>query len=484
VATTLVLTASAARIALEDMQATVIVLGDLGRSPRMQYHTLALARQGIDVDLVGEHGTPCMGEVEEHARIRVHRLLAPRSARAASWPAPFALAYAALRVVLQTVQLFWILVVRSRTPDVVLVQNPPAIPALSLAALTARVRHARLIIDWHNFSHSMLSLRLSSAHPLVRLVRRHEHCMARRAHLHVCVSRAMRAELDSFWKVQAHVLYDRPAARFHPTPPAEGQALFRRLGEQLDLPAAWLSALIGDSSTHTQPGDRTKPPAPASLNAADVPQGTAAAGGSCVEQASRPTDRPFVVVSATSWTADEDFGLLLNSLVEVEARLASRRPPCAGLLVLITGDGPLRAGFEDSVRRRGFRRVCVRTVWLSADDYPLLLGAADLGVCVHRSASGLDLPMKILDMHGSGLPVCALDYGPVIRELVRPGQNGLLFREEQELAGQILQFVSSSQEGQPSLRELRRTLSSESRPSWEEEWRAVLLPLLGPATST
>ena len=35
----------------------VIVLGDLGRSPRMQYHALSLCREGYDVEFVGYGGT-------------------------------------------------------------------------------------------------------------------------------------------------------------------------------------------------------------------------------------------------------------------------------------------------------------------------------------------------------------------------------------------------------------------------------------------
>ena len=35
---------------------TIVVLGDLGRSPRMQYHALSIAKHGATVQLVGYLG--------------------------------------------------------------------------------------------------------------------------------------------------------------------------------------------------------------------------------------------------------------------------------------------------------------------------------------------------------------------------------------------------------------------------------------------
>lgn len=123
--------------------------------------------------------------------------------------------------------------------------------------------------------------------------------------------------------------------------------------------------------------------------------------------------------------------------------------------------------------------VGIITPWLDTEDYPTVLATADLGVCLHWSSSGLDLPMKVVDMFGCGLPVCAYNF-KCINELVKHGQNGFIFNSYQELAEQLL-FWFENFPSNPTLVEskeiFRKNMISFQTLRWHDNWSSVALPI-------
>jgi beta-1,4-mannosyltransferase len=401
----------------------------------MRYHAQALSAHGVEVDLVGFDGTPLPRAITSDPRITVHRLSASmlrHGAPGLSY-APVALVDAA-RIGFR----LWMTLRRLPRPDLVLVQNPPAFPTLMVTRLALAHRGVRFVIDWHNIGYTLLRLRLGQWHPAVRFARWLERRDARHAAASLCVSRGLAEFLKSrFGLADTHVLYDRPASIFTPLARVDReqcrQALFSRLGVH--------AGVVG------------------------------------------------FIVCPTSWTEDEDFDVVIDAVVRLDDRIrgwetanpAMRFPD---LVILVTGDGARRTEFERRFAGLPARRVHLRTRWLEPEDYPRVVGSADLGLCLHRSSSGLDIPMKVADLFGAGVPVCALDYGATLAERVRHGTNGLLFSTAEQLASVLFDLFEAFPGDDRTFERLRTGARKSARMSWDEGWAREALPVLLPETAS
>lgn len=173
----------------------VVVLGDIGRSPRMQYHSLSLAEEGHKVDIVGYGETEPLDEIKRKELISYHYLLPVPNLHLPK------LAYYIFKTLWQSVTLLFTLTI-IRRPDIILIQNPPAIPTLFVCWLYKTLACSKMIIDWHNYAHTILSLSVGKENKLVYITEKFEAIFGRKADYNFCVTNAMRKDLHKRWGIE------------------------------------------------------------------------------------------------------------------------------------------------------------------------------------------------------------------------------------------------------------------------------------------
>lgn len=172
----------------------VVVLGDIGRSPRMQYHALSIAEMGHTVDIIGYGDTEPMDEVKEEPLLFYHYMVpCPQ--------VPIRIINYAFKTIWQAINLLFLLMI-GRKPNVLIVQNPPAIPALVVCWIFCRIVSCKFIVDWHNYGHTILALNLSKNHKLVQITEKVETFVGQKADHNFCVTNAMRNDLNNRFKIK------------------------------------------------------------------------------------------------------------------------------------------------------------------------------------------------------------------------------------------------------------------------------------------
>ncbi|THU90753.1 hypothetical protein K435DRAFT_781064 [Dendrothele bispora CBS 962.96] len=484
----------------------ILVLGDIGRSPRMMYHAESFAENDFMTYLVGYGGSKPIPSLETLPRVQLRYLSEPPTVLKSL---PFIIS-APFKITHQIASILKELLIRiPEPPEYLLVQNPPSIPTLALVALVGRIRGCKVIIDWHNLGYSILALKLGDGHLFVKIAKRFEATFGQSAYAHLFVTEAMRNYLVNEWDLRGQkvVLHDRPPRHFHHSSAQEIHDLFTGSNSPLARQTVLTDFLpelnlpYSTPFTDTSRPEDTGHPTPVNVPLAP-PLSVTSQTYTQVEPPILRPDRPALVVSSTSWTPDEDFGILLDALTIYEQRACVMNGSSSGqrklpkLLMAVTGKGPQRQEYMNKVNelQKSWKWVRCISVWLEAEKYPVFLGSAEFGVCLHSSSSALDLPMKVVDMFGCGLPVCALNF-KCLPELVKHEKNGLVFNNSAELAEQLESLLSSFPES-PRLAALRRSLDQATHKaenthpynleaseewewsSWNENWNHKMKPLV------
>lgn len=398
----------------------VYVVGDIGHSPRMCNQAVSFSDHGWQVELCGYVDGDLPRYIVEDTKITVHAL--PRLRGSGMNGVVFMMK----KVFYQFFEIckhLWQL----RGSDYILMQNPPTIPLLPIAVLF-RLTGCKLIIDWHNLGYSILQLKFGGSfwHPFVIIYFLTEWFFAKFAAYHLTVTKAMKNYLVTKFglnPMRIAVLYDRPAVQFKPLANDEDRS--KLLKEEFVAPY--------------------------------IPKGFDISKG----------DK--IIVTSTSFTPDEDLGILFGALKIYENSYQKFDHDLPRILCFVTGKGPLKEKYMKEVREFQWTRCHIEFVWLSAENYPRLISLCDYGVSLHKSSSGVDLPMKILDMLGCGVPAMAYNYD-TLDELINHDINGLKFLDRRELHEALIFAVKD-----PNVQiRLRKGALLESRVRWNSSWETAM----------
>ncbi|KHJ78453.1 hypothetical protein OESDEN_21926, partial [Oesophagostomum dentatum] len=363
--------------------AAVVVLGDIGRSPRMCYHAYSLATElNYDVKLVGYLDSIPHPMIHNNPHI-TYVPLAPPPDRITKLPEMLQLP---LKFLWTFIVLAWALLFRiGWDVKLILMQNPPALPTMFVCWMVARLKSAKFVIDWHNYMWSVIKdksgieqltlprlvedgsegkdtnkdtvvrrkptreerdaavvanrrKRHSSGEKrerkYIEWVYRWEGACGRRADAGLCVTRAMREDLQRAWGVHAAVFYDRPpSCKFREFTLNDKHELLLHLG--LSANGQVFGANTAEDTTRFTIRD------------------------SSTRQVQLREDRPLLVISSTSWTPDEDFQILLDAVKKYNDVAAINRSTCFSspatrlpiIVLVITGRGPLKEYYMEKIQR-------------------------------------------------------------------------------------------------------------------------------------
>eukprot|EP00834_Sanchytrium_tribonematis_P000966 NODE_20_length_44879_cov_0.624654.p13 type:complete len:405 gc:universal NODE_20_length_44879_cov_0.624654:17188-15974(-) len=334
----------------------------------------------------------------------------------------FYMFWAGIKFLLLNVYLFYYLT-RYPTRNI-LIQNPPSLPVLFVLWILKSFTSKFIVLDWHNLGYTILKTKTDGA--IVEIYKKLENSLSFIANVNLTVSKEMQTFLSHSWEIRnLHVVYDYPPELFRPLSSDEILSFWNSLSNYRE----------------------------------------------CSVLDNIQIRNVFKIVTGTSYTPDEDIFLLLDALNMLDNYL--EKSPGTKVIAFITGRGPLRNQVEMRIQSLKMSRVEVCCVWLKYSDYPRLLASCDVGVSLHSSSSGLDLPMKIWDMFGCGLPVFALEYR-ALPELVKKSY-GYTFQDSNSL----FQLFVSHLENTIEIKRCKETVQRDFvNKKWQSEWNEKVLPLI------
>jgi beta-1,4-mannosyltransferase len=243
--------------------------------------------------------------------------------------------------------------------DLVLVQNPPAMPLLFLAAVYCRwYAQAKFVIDWHNVGYSMISL----GGPVLAFAKWYECTMAPYADAHLVVTTRMQAWLHH----ELHLAH-KPCVVVHDSPPVMFR--MRTTKEQHYVLQQYLTPAIVQQTSSSSVWQSMLMMTTDQTNSTSSSSSTLFTTYDGKKKYTPRMGRPALIVTSTSYTPDEDLQILLDALVTVDEQIHSSDTTTSTtnlhIVCAITGKGPLYQHYTEQISKLKLHNILILQMWVS-----------------------------------------------------------------------------------------------------------------------
>ncbi len=196
---------------INKINAAVLVLGDLNRSPRMLNHCLGISNSINNINeisLIGYNGGDIRSDIKNDKKIKSYHIPELFKQFFNRLPRFLFPIIALIKVLLQIFILFYILLIKIPKPDFLILQNPPGIPSIFVCSIVCFIKRSKFIIDWHNYGYTILHVNKRNK-IMCMIAKIYEILLSKTSHMNFCVSESMRKDLKENMGIDAIVLHDR-----------------------------------------------------------------------------------------------------------------------------------------------------------------------------------------------------------------------------------------------------------------------------------
>uniref|UniRef100_A0A6V7QX93 Uncharacterized protein n=1 Tax=Ananas comosus var. bracteatus TaxID=296719 RepID=A0A6V7QX93_ANACO len=451
-------------------RAVVVVLDDIVLCPRMQYHALSLSRQDdMKVDVICYGGAEPPVALMENPSIYIHKMRQAPYQDSRRIPLVLRLL---VKAIFQFFVLIWFIWFKIQIPDVFIVQHPPSLPALLVIKLTSWFRLTSLIIDWHDYMHTPFGLSSNRFPTALRIYHWFERFLGRMADGALCVTQAIQHDLSQKYGIEAKAFYDQTYDSFQPATIKEKHEVSSSLflvccfrGAEISRLSSGTVRRITSAAENCKEHDATD-----TLLTAQIDDGNQEKNISMLLEAATIYDKHLD--STLNVERAEQISLGADTSTD-------KKHLYPKILFIIIAEEGEQQKYENIFGKSLLKHVTFFTLSLASVDYQILLGSADLGVCLNTSSSGLDLPFTVADMFGCGLPVCAASFPGYIEELIDDWRDGLVFSTSSDLANSFLTLFRGFPNNCNALKLMRMgALAKASSVRWHAEWENQVKPFI------